>query len=439
MIEKLFKGHIDKLQNQYEAIFLELAEIGTSLDGVLIHSGTEDIYFQDDNHMPFKAFPHFLHWVPISRSDQALLIRPGQKPIYFQVIPTDFWYDQTVKVDSWWADSFDIVQLENSQEVFKHLPPLRSIAFLGRATEFAGQLGLPSQFWNYPDLLHRLNWNRAYKTEYEIACMRQANRIAVKSHEAAEKCFIEGGSELDIHLAYLKASKTMEHQSPYMNIVALDKKSAILHYQFKGTTPSHDNQVMLIDAGSTCLFYGSDLTRTYARETAHPVFKRIIAAVNRIQLELVNEVKPGRPYQDIHIKAHEMILDTLIEEGVVSGARAALEEHMVSHLFFPHGIGHILGLQVHDVGGHYKDPSGQIQAPPKEYAFLRLTRTMEPGMIFTIEPGLYFIPVLLDPERDTKRGSYLNWSLIDELIPCGGVRIEDNILVTESGADNLTR
>ncbi|PIE03607.1 MAG: Xaa-Pro dipeptidase [Acidobacteria bacterium] len=439
MIEGRFKAHIEELQKRYEDIFSELSEQGTVLDGVLIHSGVEDIYFQDDNHMPFKAYAHFLHWVPVSRSDQAVLIQPGKKPVYYQVIPRDFWYDQSVSVEPWWADCFGLVELERSTEIIDHLPQSRRLAFLGRATDFAGQMGLASPYWNLPALLHRVNWQRAYKTEYEIACMRKANELAVVSHQAAKECFLAGGSELDIHLAYLQKSKMMEYQSPYMNIVALDRNSAILHYQYKGTQSSHESQVMLIDAGSTCNFYGSDLTRTYARESAHPVFKKLIDAVDRIQLDLVAEVKPGRPYLHIHLKAHEMILDALLEHGLVFGDRAELEKHRVSHLFFPHGIGHILGLQVHDVGGHYADPGGKLKSPPEDHPFLRLTRTMDPGMTFTIEPGLYFIPVLLNPERQTKRGSYLNWSLIDELIPLGGIRIEDNILVTETGVENLTR
>ncbi len=111
----------------------------------------------------------------------------------------------------------------------------------------------------------------------------------------------------------------------------------------------------------------------------------------------------------------------------------------IGHLFFPHGIGHLLGIQVHDVGGQLKDPSGEPAPPPPEHPFLRLTRETEPGMVFTIEPGLYFIPTLLDPERNSAKGRLLNWKLIDELIPFGGIRFEDDVVVTAAGYENLTR
>jgi len=108
----------------------------------------------------------------------------------------------------------------------------------------------------------------------------------------------------------------------------------------------------------------------------------------------------------------------------------------------PHGVGHLLGIQVHDAGGRQINPQGDMQAPPADYPALRNTRTVEKNQVFTIEPGLYFIPQLLNPERGnadgTARGKLINWKLIDALIPLGGIRIEDNVLVTATGVENLT-
>jgi Xaa-Pro dipeptidase len=105
----------------------------------------------------------------------------------------------------------------------------------------------------------------------------------------------------------------------------------------------------------------------------------------------------------------------------------------------PHGVGHLLGIQVHDVGGRMKNSTGEIQAPHSDYPTLRTTRMTEVGQVFTIEPGLYFIPVLLNPERGSARGRLINWDLVDTLSPLGGIRIEDNVLVTSTGVENLTR
>jgi Xaa-Pro dipeptidase len=108
-------------------------------------------------------------------------------------------------------------------------------------------------------------------------------------------------------------------------------------------------------------------------------------------------------------------------------------------VFFPHGLGHLLGLQVHDVGGRLANRDGELAPPPAAWPGLRNTRTLDAGAVVTIEPGLYFIPALLESARDGAAASAINWSLIKELMPFGGIRIEDNVLATTDGADNLTR
>jgi len=150
-------------------------------------------------------------------------------------------------------------------------------------------------------------------------------------------------------------------------------------------------------------------------------------------------VQNGVSYTAIHDKAHRGTLDLLVRHELCRGTDEELVEQKVSRMFFPHGIGHLLGLQVHDVSGHFKDETGILAPPPSEHPSLRLTRKMEPGMVFTIEPGFYFIPTLLNPHRDDAVGELLNWPLIDALTPLGGIRDEDNILVTEKGPVNLTR
>lgn len=438
-LSQLFADHHRTLTKGYQETLTLLAQQDVHIEAVLVHSGSEGVYFADDNHIPFQAHHHFLHWLPINRPDQMLLFQPGKKPTYFQVVPKDFWYEQTFDVESWWADAVDIVALDDPSQVFDHLPTTRRIAFLGENTDFAASLGLPSQLMNERHLRNRLDYCRSLKTDYEVNQVEAANRIALKGHEAARRAFLDGGSEWAIHMAYLQACEMTESDSPYTNIVGLDEKAAILHYQNKRRSSGEHSRVLLIDAGSRVHGYCSDITRTYTRGSAHPVFASLVAGVDRLQQELVTQVTPGLSYTDLHERAHDGILDLLMEHEICHGSRDELLEAKASSLFYPHGTGHLLGLQVHDVSGHFKDETGVLAPPPEEHRFLRLTRQMEPGMVFTIEPGLYFIPVLLDPARANGVGQQLNWPLIDALTPLGGIRIEDNIVVTQSGSRNLTR
>ena len=408
------------------------------LDGILVHSGSEGIYFADDRHIPFEAFGHFRHWLPLNRPDQMVLVRPNRQPVYFQVVPKDFWYEQEIESADWWTTPFEIIELTSAEGVMDYLPAGRRLAFLGENTAFAADMGFPRYLQNRPELLAYLDYYRGMKTDYEVAQIRESNRLAMEGHRAAQQAFEQGGDEMAIHLAFTGATRMLDHELPYTTIVGLDEKAAILHYQNKrqGTGPG---KVLLIDAGCRTHGYCSDITRTYVRDDAHPVFKALLAGVDQLEQSLVAMAKVGLPYSDIHLATHAGVLDLLLKHEIVHGERAQLEEAMISKLFFPHGIGHLLGIQVHDVAGHVADDKGTPAKPPQGHEWLRLNRTIEAGMVFTIEPGIYFIPVLLDPERSSERGRHLNWPLIDALIPLGGIRIEDNILATEAGPVNLTR
>jgi Xaa-Pro dipeptidase len=118
------------------------------------------------------------------------------------------------------------------------------------------------------------------------------------------------------------------------------------------------------------------------------------------------------------------------EEAVASG---------VTRVFLPHGIGHLLGLEVHDVGGFMRSAEGGEIPKPDGHPYLRLTRVLEPGFVVTMEPGIYFIDQLLAAARADDRGRLINWPRVESLRPYGGIRIEDDLAVTASGCENLTR
>lgn len=260
---------------------------------------------------------------------------------------------------------------------------------------------------------------------------------AARGHEAARKSFKSWGTEREIDRAYMQAADILD--TPYGNIVALDEKAAILHYQNKRGADHAPGKVLLIDAGASFEGYASDITRTWAQDDCDAVFLSLVEAVDRLERDLVAMVTPGRPYLEIHLEAYRRISQILVEAGIVkTGVDEAIERRLTS-AFFPHGVGHQLGIQVHDVGGHQAGPEGGKAPPPEEHPFLRNTRILEPGHVVTIEPGLYFTPVLLDPLRSGGDAPRIDWALVDRLLPHGGVRIEDNVASTDDGPLDLTR
>jgi len=418
-----------------------VANQGAQFAAVLVHSGSEHHYYGDDRGVPFQAFGHLLRWIPVNRPNQFVYFRPNEKPIYFQIVPSDFWYEQDISIDPEWEDALTIVRLSNLDELATQLRrhSITDIAYIGEHSDIAVSLGISESSINPERLLTHLDFSRAVKTAYELEQLRAANRLALLGHSAARTCFLDGGSEYAIHMAYLQATHNLEDECPYTNIVALNEKAAILHYQFKRKTNLDKGKVLLIDAGCRVKAYGSDITRTSASPSVHPVFQSLLSAMERLELALVDEVEVGKPYQSLHASALFRITRALLDHGICTGEVDELVELNIPQLFMPHGVGHLLGIQVHDVGGHQSDVDGSILSPPENAPALRNTRMMEADMVFTIEPGLYFIPLLLEAERASKRGKFINWKLIDELYPCGGIRIEDNIRVTSGGAENLTR
>lgn len=430
-----YAQHVAALSSAY-------AQLLTDGQSVLIHSGSEQHYFGDDRGIVFQAFGHFAHWLPVNRPDHFVLVKAGDKPRYFQVVPQDFWYDQSLQIDADLEpaihEAFDVIRLSSIGDMAKQTD-LTACDYLGPDPAWAAAQGIAQAKTNAPALLAPLDFARAVKTEYEIEQLRIANQQGLVGHAAAAECFLAGGSEFEIHNAFLQACSLLEYETPYTNIVGLDTNAAVLHYQHKSRARVPNAQLLLIDAGSRVNGYGSDITRTTPSQHCHPVMDSLITGMVALELDIVASVKPGVAYPSLHDQAIAGVASLLVEHGIAKVAKSELIDRRLAHAFMPHGVGHLLGIQVHDVGGHQRNASGGRVEPPAHSPALRTTRMLSEDMVFTVEPGLYFIPMLLDPLRTGDAREALHWPLIDELIPSGGIRIEDNIRVTATGAENLTR
>jgi Xaa-Pro dipeptidase len=401
----------------------------------VIHAGSQIISFLDDYHYPFRPNPHFLQWLPLTHHhDSVLLVRAGRRPRLFYYQPDDYWYLPPSDPESWWADQFDVCSVRDPDAWEKMLPGDRT-AFIGDAPSLAGLAG-DGQF-NPTRLVNRIHLDRTRKTPYEIACIAEASRLAAIAHTEAEQAFREGCSEYELHLRYLKACGLADHELPYGNIVALNRHGAVLHYQQREQGRPDESISFLIDAGATYRAYCSDITRTYAATDGD--FSEMIGAVNTMQQGLCSDMRAGVDYRDLHISTHRQIAGILGDFDVINVAPDEAVASGLSSVFYPHGLGHFLGLQTHDVAGLISDADGTEIPRPDGHPFLRLTRTLEPGNVLTVEPGMYFIDTLLEKWKANGNAAAVNWKRVEDLSPCGGIRIEDNIVVTDSEPVNLSR
>ncbi len=425
-----YSAHVAQLGERYGQA------MGDRFPAVLLHSGGSGHYFGDDRGVPFQAYGHFAQWLPVNRPNQFLLIHPGEKPVYFQVVPADYWYEQDFAIDDKWREALEVRRLSAVADLPKPEP---GTAWLGPDPTLAEELGIAPEHCNPPGLRKPLDFARAVKTPYETAQLRAASRLAMRAHQAARLCFLAGGSEFDINLAFLEACRQIEEELPYTPIIALDEKSAILHYQHKRRQLAGPPRVLLIDAGCRVNGYGSDITRTWTSAAADALFVDLLAGMDELQQGLVAQVGPGMDYVDLHLAALDRLAELLLALGICRGGGEPLREAGIPQCFMPHGVGHLLGVQVHDVGGRQLDARGGERPPPEHSPALRNTRIMVEDMVFTIEPGCYFIPMLLEPLRESAKARLIDWNAVDALYSHGGVRVEDNVRVSASGTENLTR
>jgi len=402
-------------------------------EGVIVASGGLRYLYLDDSSYPFKPNPRYRAWVPNATPDCFVVYRPGGRPRLVFHQPDDYWYLPPALPAGYWVASFELQVVRSPADLRRHLGAGSRWAVLGELTAATEGLGDHDP----PALTALLDYPRAAKTAYEIECMARATAAGVRAHRAAEAAFRAGASEYEVHLSYCRAAGTREEELPYNNIIAFDTHAAVLHYQHLDRDRPRAVRSFLIDAGAQFAGYACDITRTHA--AADGEFQALITALDQAQQALADRVRPGVDYREIHLAAHRAIAVILVEHGIISGTPEAAFATGLSTVFFPHGIGHLLGLQVHDAGGFMAGPQGGTRPRPEGHPYLRLTRELEAGFVVTIEPGIYFIESLLAQAAADGRGRSIDWKRVEALAPCGGIRIEDNVVARDGAPRNLTR
>ena len=278
---------------------------------------------------------------------------------------------------------------------------------------------------------------RCIKTEWELDQLREASRINSLAHVEVLKALKPGMYEYELKALFdYHQVRLGLQQDAYNGIHASGPNSAILHYT-DNDRKMNSGELFLIDAGFELYGYSSDFTRTYpvnGKFTGDQA--AIYQTVLNAQKSVIEAIKPGVKMEDLHMLAAHIVVTGLKDIGLLKGSVDDLMENDIFALFFPHGLGHFLGLDTHDVGGF---PKGVERFERPGLRFLRARRELLAGMVITVEPGIYFIPALLKPAlEDGEKSAFLNAVNIEKLYDFGGVRIEDNLIITENGIENLT-
>ncbi len=285
---------------------------------------------------------------------------------------------------------------------------------------------------------------RSIKSAEEVAEIERMVDVAYQMHTTAMKMAHPGIVEQEI--AGTIEGIALANAGPVSFPVILSINGQTLHNHYHGNTLS-EGRMMVVDAGceSEESLYSSDITRTVPvggkfNERQRGIYEIVLNA----NLKAIAAIKPGIPYREVHLLAARTIADGLKSLGLMKGDTVAAVEAGAHALFFPHGLGHMMGMDVHDMenlGENYVGYDEEItRASQFGTAFLRLGRRLQPGFVLTVEPGIYFIPALIEQwKSEGKFTEFINYEKVETYKDFGGIRIEDDVLVTETGNRVLGR
>jgi Xaa-Pro aminopeptidase len=307
----------------------------------------------------------------------------------------------------------------------------RRLAVLGAPVD-----GATSDAELEPALRYALNDVRRRKDEAELERMRAAERATAAGFAAIQPLLRPGVTEREVQIeleaAFFRAGADF---LGFDTIVAGGPNSAVLHFP-PSARPFGEGELVLIDAGAEVRAYASDITRTYpASGTLDPEQTELHALVRAACVAATKMCLAGTEWRDVHRTAALVIGEGLVDFGLLRGEPESLLEQGAITVFFPHGIGHMVGLGIRDAGDQLEGRDGIYPGYPR----LRFDRPLEPEHVVTVEPGIYFVPALLrDPELREQHHDSVDWERADRMLNFGGIRIEDNVLVTEGGYEVLT-
>jgi Xaa-Pro aminopeptidase len=403
-----------------------------------------------DNAYPFRQDSHFLYYAGVSHPGLALLIEAdGTVVLYGTPEHRDdvIWSGPHPTLDDYAAASgvdrsedigalhADLRRLEEAGDSVHFLPPYRS----ERRFALARALGLDPRevaAQTSMELVRAVAAQRSVKEEAEIREHEDALRVTARMYAATMSAAAPGKTEAQIAAVHQAEALAEDRRQAFRPIVTV--AGEVLHNENYGNTLS-DGDLLLVDSGSESKrFYASDITRTMpvsGRFTGQQ--REIYEVVLNAQLQAIAAASPEKTNRKLHLIASRAIASGLKDVGLMKGDVDDAVEAGAHALFFVHGLGHMMGLDVHDMedlGDVVGYERGEERSSQFGLAYLRLARKLEPGFVLTIEPGIYFIPALIDRWcNDNLHADFIDYGRLDAYRDFGGIRIEDDIVITTDG------
>lgn len=416
-------------------------------DGLIYLVGKATINWGDsDQPRPFRQRRYFYYLSGIDEADCYLTydIRSDFLTLYVAnfSLHNAIWMGPTLTVDEarqrYDADCFRYYDslrhdLRRWADQYNKHSPIYILHSSQRPEIASDQLRLDDE-----SLIPAMDAAREVKDEYEIQMIRQANKISGLAHRRILENIHRMSNESEIEGLFLDACVSHGAKNQAYEIIAgSGPNAAVLHY-VRNDEPLSGRQLVCLDAGAEWDCYASDVTRTFplGQEWPSVYAKDIYAIVEEMQEECIRRVKPGVRFRDLHELAHAIAVKGLQKLGILErGTVEEIRRSGASSIFFPHGLGHHVGLEVHDVSAQPITANGRWI---REFVPQMSTPLLQEGMVITIEPGVYFNKLALQNAQLLPLAKYINFEKTEQYIPIGGVRIEDDLLVTGTGYENLT-
>lgn len=391
------------------------------------------------NRYPFRASSHFLYFAgwPVPRS--AILLDQGKLTLFMDNPSPGaaLWHGPSPSRDDWAEQmgaeaAYPLADLPLHGAGAATLPGQRSLLGLEPTTE-DGALGSA--------LVAAMVALRLCQDDLGLGQMRRAAAISVAAHRAGMAATPGATTEAEVRAAMEQVILSHNATCAYNSIVTVHGE--VLHNE-QYHHPLQPGDLLLADVGAeVATGWASDITRTWPvsgrfSATQRAIYDVVLAAHDGA----IAAVKPGVEYREIHLLACRTLAAGLVDLGLLKGDPDNLVERDVHALFFPHGVGHLLGLDVHDMedlgdGAGYAP--GRVRSDRFGLGFLRLDRPLVPNMVVTIEPGFYQVPGILGPARqDGQYDDAVNWDRLDQFADVRGIRIEDDVQITATGHGVLT-